>query len=141
MENQTISGDGEAVYLQTTLCLPSALDTHSKSMVPNLEFQAPQKWLWRFTSHLTFLNAQENSYLPIYSMKVFKQSIKQLSLFGATLTPNQFSSVQLLSRVRLLTIPWTAACQAALSVTKSRSCDVLVIPLDACSISFKKWKN
>ena len=33
----------------------------------------------------------------------------------------QFSSVQPLSRVRLFAIPWTAACQASLSVTNSQS--------------------
>ena len=33
----------------------------------------------------------------------------------------QFSSVQLLSRVRLFVIPWTAACQASLSITNSQS--------------------
>ena len=33
----------------------------------------------------------------------------------------QFSSVQLLSRVWLFVIPWTAACQASLSITNSRS--------------------
>ena len=33
----------------------------------------------------------------------------------------QFSSVQSLSRVRLLVTPWTAARQASLSITKSRS--------------------
>ena len=33
----------------------------------------------------------------------------------------QFSSVQSLSRVRLLATPWTAACQASLSITNSRS--------------------
>ena len=32
-----------------------------------------------------------------------------------------FSSVQSLSRVRLFVTPWTAACQASLSITKSRS--------------------
>ena len=32
-----------------------------------------------------------------------------------------FSSVQSLSRVRLFEIPWTAACQASLSITNSRS--------------------
>ena len=32
-----------------------------------------------------------------------------------------FSSVQLLSRVQLLATPWTAACQASLSITNSRS--------------------
>ena len=34
---------------------------------------------------------------------------------------NQFSSVQSLSRVWLLATPWTAACQASLSITNSRS--------------------
>ena len=33
----------------------------------------------------------------------------------------QFSSVQLLSRVLLYVTPWTAACQASLSITKSQS--------------------
>ena len=33
----------------------------------------------------------------------------------------QFSSIQLLSRVRLFATPWTAACQASLSITNSRS--------------------
>ena len=32
-----------------------------------------------------------------------------------------FSSVKLLSRVRLFAIPWTAACQASLSITNSQS--------------------
>ena len=32
-----------------------------------------------------------------------------------------FSSVQSLSRIRLLATPWTAACQASLSITNSRS--------------------
>ena len=34
---------------------------------------------------------------------------------------NRFSSVQSLSRVRLFATPWTAACQASLSITNSRS--------------------
>ena len=41
-----------------------------------------------------------------------------LSFFNCGL---QFSSVQLLSRVRLFASPWTAACQASLSSTNSRS--------------------
>ena len=36
-------------------------------------------------------------------------------------TFSQFSSVQLLSRVRLFATPWTAECQASLSITISRS--------------------
>ena len=35
--------------------------------------------------------------------------------------PTQFSSVQLLSRVQLFATPWTAACQASLSITNSWS--------------------
>ena len=34
---------------------------------------------------------------------------------------NQFSSIQSLSRVRLFVTPWTAALQASLSITNSRS--------------------
>ena len=34
---------------------------------------------------------------------------------------SRFSSVQLLSRVRLFATPWTAACQASLSITNSQS--------------------
>ena len=34
---------------------------------------------------------------------------------------NQFSSVQSLGHVRLFATPWTAACQASLSITNSRS--------------------
>ena len=33
----------------------------------------------------------------------------------------QFSSVQSLSRIRLFATPWTAACQASLFITSSRS--------------------
>ena len=33
----------------------------------------------------------------------------------------RFSSVQLLSHVQLFVIPWTAACQASLSITNSQS--------------------
>ena len=33
----------------------------------------------------------------------------------------EFSSVQLLSHVRLFVTPWTAACQASLSITNSQS--------------------
>ena len=34
---------------------------------------------------------------------------------------NEFSSVQSLSRVRFIATPWTAACQASLSITSSQS--------------------
>ena len=40
---------------------------------------------------------------------------------AALLLMFQFSSVQLLSRVRLFATPWSSACQASLSTTNSRS--------------------
>ena len=40
---------------------------------------------------------------------------------GLGLLPHQLSSVQLLSHVRLFVTPWTAACQASLSITNSQS--------------------
>jgi len=39
---------------------------------------------------------------------------------------HQLSSVKLLSRVRLFGTPWTAACQAFLSITNSRSLPKLI---------------
>ena len=39
----------------------------------------------------------------------------------STINSVQFSSVQSLSHVQLLVTPWTAACQASLSITNSRS--------------------
>ena len=46
---------------------------------------------------------------------------KVLHKTGSTLTGSQFSSFHSLSRVRLFVIPWTAAHQASLSITNSRS--------------------
>ena len=51
-------------------------------------------------------------------------TLKKLKLNASmkTLQPSvQFSSVQSLSRVRLFATPWTAACQASLSITSSLS--------------------
>ena len=42
-------------------------------------------------------------------------------LFFFSLQNFQFSSVQLLSHVQLFATPWTAACQASLSITNSQS--------------------
>ena len=36
-------------------------------------------------------------------------------------SPHEWDSVQLLSHVQLFVTPWTAACQASLSITESRS--------------------
>ena len=44
---------------------------------------------------------------------------------------SQFSSVQSLSRFQLFATPWTAACQASLSITNSRS---LLKPMSIVSV-------
>ena len=53
----------------------------------------------------------------------FPQKTKtRIPIWPSNFTPgNQFSSVQLLSRVWVFAIPWTAACQASLSIPNSPS--------------------
>ena len=52
----------------------------------------------------------------------------------------QFSSVQLLSHVRLFVTPWIAACQASLSITNSRSSLKLVIfPNTLSEVEASAW--
>ena len=55
---------------------------------------------------------------PMCCLFFFKDRIV---LLFSLCTWNQFSSVQLLHCVRLIVTPWTAACQAFLSITNSRS--------------------
>ena len=86
-------------------------------------------------SHLVLLLIQRHTNVYFYFLKVFfwcgpflKSLLNFLQyffcfmfwFFCGVLTP-QFSSVQLLSRVQLFATPWTAAHQASLSITKSRS--------------------
>ena len=52
-----------------------------------------------------------------FIMRLFSSS----SLSAITLTVLTFSSVQLLSHVRLFATPWTTACQASLCITNSQS--------------------
>ena len=54
-------------------------------------------------------------------MKRYLVSVVLLYLKGDPYSPIQFSSAQLLSRIRLFATPWIAARQASLSITKSRS--------------------
>ena len=56
--------------------------------------------------------------------------VKRCLLLGRKAMTNlvQFSSVQSLSRVQLFAIPWTAAHQASLSITNSRSLLKLMSP-------------
>jgi len=52
-------------------------------------------------------------------MSKFVKELQWTNLFNPILS--SFSSVQSLSRVRLFVAPWTAACQASLSITNSWS--------------------
>ena len=53
--------------------------------------------------------------------KLWSESCQIFTSFGLPCLPVQFSSVQSLSCVRLFVTPWTAARQASLSITNSRS--------------------
>ena len=46
---------------------------------------------------------------------------KKKNQYLSNILPFQFSSVQLISCVQLFATPWTAACQASLSITNSQS--------------------
>ena len=54
-------------------------------------------------------------------IRVEKGALKNRFISVQFIWSHQFSSVQSLSRVWLFTIPWTAACQASLSITNSQS--------------------
>ena len=86
----------------------------------------PPFWLW-FCLFLFILSSIFQSYvlLPFLNFDVY-MFIKgaphydhENSLFNSISV--QFSSVQLLSCVRLFVTSWTAACQATLSITNSQS--------------------
>ena len=86
-----------------------------------------------------------------------RNKMQKLSLYVSSCTSTcmrvkllQFSSVQLLSHVRLFVIPRTAACQASLSITNSwnlfklmsiesvilSKCLILCCPFSSCPQSF-----
>ena len=52
---------------------------------------------------------------------VTENTVIQNSFTGLESDDFQFSSVQSLSHVQLFVTPWTASCQASLSITNSRS--------------------
>ena len=74
-----------------------------------------------------FLNVETLLWLIFWAISLLGQILFYLLLlinhtsWWNTLTLTQFSSVQLLSCVWLFATPWTAACQASLSITNSRS--------------------
>ena len=63
------------------------------------------------------------SYTHLHESILFKIlfAYRLLKVLSRVPSATQFSSVQLLSHVQLFATPWTAACQASLSITKSQS--------------------
>ena len=80
-----------------------------------------QNWNLRTTTHRQALSNSQSIifllYFYLFSVKVFPGSPVNRVL----LIISSFSSVQSLSCARLFAIPWTAARQASLSITNSRS--------------------
>ena len=56
----------------------------------------------------------------VSALEYKREIIKQVKTNMAINRELRFSSVQLLSRVRLFATPWTVACQASLSITNSQ---------------------
>ena len=75
-------------------------------------------------SHYLLILIQKSSEKPNwYQFKHYMWSsvLKSLISVSTVSRPGQVSSVQLLGHARLLSTPWTAACQASLSITNYRS--------------------
>ena len=71
---------------------------------------------------LPSMGSQESYMIEQLTLSVFLlYEVEQMSETPRKRVRDQFSSVQLLSRVRLFVTPWTATRQASLSITNSRS--------------------
>ena len=113
------------------------------------DFPSPER---TFTSSVwdPFKRSQQIKKSPIkHSYINLQDKFLRPDLFCKLISLNLvISSVQLLSRVRLFATPWTAACQASLSITNSRRLlkfttlglvmpsNHLVIPFCSCLQSF-----
>ena len=125
--------------------LPSVNTYTSDGWIPALSFLTP--WHIRNASRKTLCTEEWNRSAWVWGLEMWLSFFWQDPRMGSTchsgrgsqtsavpclvalvtpgslgfLLPLQFSSVQLLSRARLFVTPWTAARQASLSVTNSRS--------------------
>ena len=75
----------------------------------------------RFSSYVCTASSFLSSNLQALSPLLFNIILEVLATAIIEEKEIQFSSVQSLSRVRLFATPWTATCQASLSITNSRS--------------------
>ena len=88
---------------------------------------------WCYMGQLTFCFAKWTNYIA-----QFLTYDLELVMWKFT---HQFSSVQLLSRVQLSATPWTAACQASLSITNCWSSPKLMSIESVMPSSHHRWKN
>ena len=92
-------------------------------------------WCWRRLLRVSWTARRFNQSIlkeinPDYSLgelmlklklQYFSHLMRRADSLEKTLMLGKFSSVQLLSRVRLFVTPWTAACQASLSIANSQT--------------------
>ena len=90
------------LFLHTSLRLPRSLSVCQDVHLYRIEFVV-------FSAKVVIL------------FTIFLNYLENYNVFQMSTHIHQFSSVQLLSRVRLFVIPWTTARQASLSITNSWS--------------------
>ena len=69
--------------------------------------------IWENVLGKVYIHMQQNEVVPLPKIQKITQNRSKTSV--------QFSSIQSLSHVQLFVNPWTAACQASLSITNSWS--------------------
>ena len=107
------------------LCHSDLLSTHQFKI--NLG-KSPSSAVWlstnpqaRLTVFVFPFKIHHCSFLIYLNCLISFHYLKCIFFSVLFLWDNSFSSVQSLSRVRLFVTPWTAACQASLSITNTQS--------------------
>ena len=119
-ESTNVYCDLERAVLQITI--------NSRERIRRLLFRRPAS-RWHFgIAQKSILAVKSLERRPLHHFKLntsrqprLKRTEFPAPFFPLLTPPFQFSSVQSLSRVRLFVTPWTAARQASLSITSSRS--------------------
>ena len=88
------------------------------SLSPHSDHSVCYKTLWGINSNISSVHL---SYLSPWPCTNCLLNYNNCVVIVLCLSIVQFSSVQSFSRVQLFATPWTAACQASLSITNSQS--------------------
>ena len=73
-----------------------------------------------YSRYMLFINFNQQNFLKFYIIKNNK-FLNLYNYFSSSINFIYASSVQSLSHVQFFVTPWTAACQASLSITNSQS--------------------